>query len=267
MNEQENMISNEIPTESPVASVVEPKPENSITKAVKNQKFLAICILYSIFFALPFLSSLSGGFSLNIIGLLFTIGLWMVYANGQKTLVTDPLSFTAPNLLSGTVKACRIIVLVLSILSMVIGVLCGICVPILNTAPDLKESFVAEFQAIQLTVGGNVFRFADKPELAIAILIGCAIGFIIAGILLLVLHYCFFYRYLHRLTYSVCENIKNGTEIDYTPALRKWLMVLGILTAITAAVSGTMLAMIANGCSAASMIVASVWLKEQFEKK
>lgn len=259
MLEQENISLNE-------ASVAE-AAVNPIIKAVKSQKFLTICILYSISFGLPFIVSISSGLNINVIGLLFTIGLWMVYANGQKASATEPLSFTGPNLLSGTVKACRIITLVFSIICMVSGLLCAICVPILNAAPDFKEEIVGEFQAIQLTVGGNVFRFADHPDMATAILIGCAIGLILAGVLCLVLYYCFFFRYLHRLTYSACENLKNGSDIDYVPALQKWMLVLGIITAAGALLSQTTFSIAASGCSGAAMIVASVWLKENFEAK
>ncbi len=285
MNEQENKIptENQVQTSAPetqsaapaapvapvaqpeVAPVIEQRPVNPITKAVKNQKFLTICVLYTIAVGLPILTSLSSSFNLDIIGLLFTIGLWMLYANAKNTPETDSLAFSAPNLLSGTVKASRIITLVCSIIFMVCGVLFGICVPILNSAPDFKEAFVAEFQAAQFTIAGNAFRFADNADLAIAILIGLAVGFIVLGILMLVLNYCFFYRYLHRLTYSVCENIKNGSAIDYVPALRKWMLVLGIFEAIAATSAGSVVGVGAAGCSAAAMIVASVWLKESFE--
>ena len=267
MNEQENILPTETQEQTPVSPVTEAPAVHPITKAVKSQKFLAICILYSFYFGLPVIASLNSNLNFNVIGLLFTIGLWMVYANGQKISLAEPLAFTAPNLLSGTVKACRIITLVLSILFMVSGVLCGICVPILNAAPDFKEEIVGEFQAIQLIVGNNVFRFADHPDMAGAILIGCAICLILAGVLCLVLYYCFFYRYLHRLTYSICENLKHGSEIDYGPALRKWMLVLGILTAVSALLSQTTFVAVANGCSGAAMIVTSIWLKENFETK
>ncbi len=256
----------EVLTEATAEVAVEAKPVNRLTKAVKSQQFFTIAILATISYGLTFLYGLANGsMSIDIVNLLMMIGIWVTYSNAKNIPETEALAFTGPQLISGTVKAMRIISLVGAILCFVLGALLAIFIPLAANSPDFNTAFIAEFQAIQYSLLGNSFRFADDINFALIIFVVLTILMFILGIVLLVVEYIFFYRYLHKFTYSACENIKNNTEIEYTPALRGWLIVGAVLTILSSGMTFSVVGIAASGCSAAAYIIAALWFKNNFE--
>ena len=245
--------------------VVEEKPVNRLTKMAKSQKFFTISVLISISYGFSFLYSLiNGGMAIDIFSLLILIGVWSTYSAAKKLSETETLPLIGAQLISGTIKALRIISLVGSILCFLLGFILVICLPFVANIPGFNETFVAEFQAIQYELLGNSFRFADNINWALIIFVALAVVMVVCAVMLL-LYYIFFYRYLHKFTYTACENIKNGTPIEYTPALRIWLIVYAVISILGSGLGFSVVAIASSGTSVAATIIAALMLKEHFE--
>ena len=249
---------------------IAPFAENKVTKALKSPLFMTVALLFTISFGFNTLINLinyffTGSLSLDIISLLVLIGLWMTYSAAKNTPVTDSVHFSGMNLVSGTVKATRMICLILSILCMVASVAFLIMIPIVNVHPQIAEGYMGEVQAILYMFLGQSFSMFDSTSMVTAFSVFMAIFFLVIGVLLLVVGYFLFLKKAHRFVYSLCENLKNDSEVENGKALSVWLMVLGILGAIATVFAGTF--NVAQGVLAAALIVASCWIKTYFSSK
>ncbi len=252
----------------------------------RDPMFLAITILMTVSCALGSIgfSSANGRihFSLGIIGILYVIGLWMIYASAKKDddSFISGLSFT-----SGVIKAYKIVIWVVIIALLVGAVLCFIA------GPTLMKTFSLGGVQFHLydDIGSEIFD--EIPDLlnhekfgylSNFVLLGFGIAFIIADAVLLVVNLCFIKR-LHRFTKSLCDSVKTGVYevVDAKPS-KAWLIVsavFGLLGAVsgpgasesvrqyfdlTFSSGNAIMNSIAAACTAAAAILASILIKRNF---
>lgn len=219
-----------------------PAQPHRVTLAVKSQMFLTAAILMSISVGVYFVSTLAAGnLSVDIFQLLIMIGMWVAYSNASKTPDEKAIPANGLNMISGTVKALRIVSLVLSIIFIVCAVICiavGAFVGQNEAVFDsFKQGYLEGIGANSvLTINGSaLFDLRDlvkAPDVAMTFMIIMGVVFLVFAIILLVVFYFLFLKTLHRFTYSVCENVKYGTPIEKANSAWAWLFVLGILSAI-----------------------------------
>lgn len=238
--------------------------ENKITKALNSPLFMTVSLLFTVSFGIEaFLSFfLSGSLSLDIITLLIIIGLWMTYSAAKDTPLTESVPVSGMNLISGTVKAVRIICLVLSVLCMIAGIAFLVMIFIVNTFPEISEAYMGEVQAALYILIKQSFGMFDSVSKVTAFSFFMAVLSIGMSALFYVLGYRIFLKKAHRFVYSLCEHLKTGTSVENGNALFVWLMVLGIISAVFALLSGT--SVLIDGTRAAALIVASCWIKTYF---
>lgn len=257
MNEMNDLI--------PPESVEEKAPaENTVTKALKSPLFMTVTLLFTISFGIDTLLSffLSGYLSLDIITLLTIIGLWMTYSAAKNTASCDSVPFSGMNLVSGTVKAVRIICLVISILCMIASVAFIIMILLVNIYPAISEAYMGQVQAILYILIKQAFGMFDSASMATTFSIFMAVISALAGTLFYIVGYRLFLKKAHRFVYSLCENLKHGTPVENGKPLFIWLLVLGILCSAYTVTMGT--SILTSGVSAAALIVASCWVKAYF---
>ena len=226
--------------------------------------FLAMCVLETVSVALGAfsISIFNGGsfrfsYNINIIGLLIMIGMWMTYASARdmSTDVIKPGGFT---IVSGCIKATRIILWVLIGLIFVLGIV------IVAAGAALGPAFTSE---VLDTIYGSVDVSPEIMErieelansgLAALVIIMTGVMAILAAVVMLIINLTF-QKSCHRLARSMAEYVKGSCdELDCVRSVSTWLFVLGILGALSA------LSSIANGCTAAMYIIGSVFLKKYF---
>ncbi len=259
-------MNNTIPTITPES---QPKAPHPVTQAVRSPLFLAVAILLSVSTGLSFFTSLSNGtLSVNVFDLLIMIGMWIAYANAVKTPIVKAIPANGLNMISGTIRAMRIVVLVICILFIVLGIIFVALGPIANSNLEIYDAFREGF--IEGMNGKMVFTVNNEVVLdlnelignttaVMYFLVGMGIVFILTAVILLVLYYFLFCKTAHRFIYSVCENVKYGTPIEKANSLSVWLMVLGIIAAF-----GALSDPLIQGTIAAAQIVASVLIRKNF---
>ena len=265
----EQIISTPTPESEAVAPRALPHP---VTRAAKSTLFLVTAILLSISVGIGTLNNLSqGSLLVDVIELLVMIGMWIVYANASKTPVEKAIPANGLNMISGTVKAMRIITLVVSILLIV----CALILIVLGAFAMKNEVFYEEFKQgylenispqSTLMIGDSILfdarDFVATPSAATVLLIVIGFGILFAAALLLVVFWFFFYKILHQFTYSVCENVKYGTNIEKASAVWLWLLVLGIISAVL-----SLSDLLASGPAVAAQICGAVLIRNNFCNK
>ncbi len=249
----------ETKSEAPAAS-----SENHITKALRSPLFMTVALLLSIAFGFDMIITflMQGTLIPDIILLLLIIGLWITRSSANSTPLTNAVSAAGMNLVSGTVKAVRIIALVLSILCMLASAAFLIMIPIVKATPDIAEAYMGETQAVLYMIIGQSFSQFDSPAMVNTFNLYAAIVAFVCGLLFLIVGYCLFLKKAHRFTYTLCNSMKNGTTVDNAKPLANWTLVIGILCAIQSLTSG--LGILADGLLSAALIVSSCWLRTYF---
>lgn len=219
--------------------------------------FLAICILWSVNIFVEILANYSydNSVSLDVIGILFLIGLWISYGKAKSRV--SPL--TGMNMVSGTLKAIYIILWV------VVGILivCGLLM--IGGAVVLGENMAGFIES----AGIDVDSINASLGYELSVILFCVIfsaGFIGAAIIFMIVN-VFYIGKVHLFAKSLCENEKCGeNEIEKAKAAKNWLMVVGIFTAISAVFGESALGFISCGVQAATLIVSSCWIRKHFVK-
>ncbi len=227
--------------------------------------FLAMCVLETVSVALSTfsISIFNGGgvrlnynININIIGLLIMIGMWMIYASARdmSTDVMKPGGFT---IVSGCIKATRIILWVL------IGIFFAAGLAMAAVGAAFDPALVSEaLDTIYSTVEGlpeimeRIAGLVSGGFAALVIMLGVVL--ILAAVITLIFNLTFC-KSCHRLARSMAEYVKGDCdELDCVRAVSIWLMVIGILSALSA------LSSLAGGCTAAMYIIGSVFLEKYF---
>ena len=218
-----------------------------VLKALQNPLFFVLCILTSVSCAAQLIES-----GPNVISILFTIYLWLVYAKSRKG-IADVSHLRA---VSGTVYAQYIVVNVVAIFLIVVGGICGLAFGALMSDP----SFLSELTDL---IPSEAAFASDLLASASGVIL--FVVFALLGGLMLVFNW-FSYRRIHRFAKSVYKGVESGTlALDHAKSTCTWLYVLGIFSGISLLgnLSSGDLISIASGCaSCAAPIIAAVLIKQ-----
>ncbi len=242
---------------------VTPKPVNAAAQkaltAVKSPLFLALCILVS---ASTALGMITGGF--NVLGILATIFLWLSYAAAVK----NECSVSNLRCLSGVTFANFVIQQVVYAIFIFVGAIGAFAFAIAGASSEMYDKIIeaVEFDAATAEIiaamqaAGIGFSFFFILFFAI---------FAIVGIVGTVIN-IFSWKKIHNFTKSLYKGVENGElELKSTGAATAWLMVFGVLNAISAVFSiggqDIILTFLATGSTAAALIIASILIKKNFK--
>lgn len=238
---------------------------SDLRAALSSGLFLAICILSTVALILGTFGfdaeyGVTTG-SIDIFGILSTVGLWITYASAcDRKGEINPAGAT---IVSGCIKAQRILIWVIIGLLGVMGILCIVVGALTQAIPGLADSF-GDYADIYLDGMASEYMeeiIAMAEELisngfVMLLFVGIGIVVLIAAIVLLIFNLTY-YKSCHRLAYSVAEAIKgHSTDLVGTRAVSIWLMVFGILYALSAAID------ISSALTAAKLIVCSVFVRQ-----
>ena len=231
-------------------------PENNkVLAMLKDSLFLVSCILVTVAAGLK----LIGGEGIPVIETLFTIFLWLTYSQAAKGIADEKHL----RCVSGTVYADYIITNVAAIIVIVCGVIVSAALGLLGGNLEFMSQFTFELEK----------EFPGQEDLVRTIFgaFGWLIGliFVIAGVIILVIN-ILGKKKIHRFVKSVYQSLSNPyMEIANPRAARGWLIFLGVCSGVSA-ISNTsinlasVLPAIADGCLAATTIIAAVLVGKYF---
>lgn len=233
--------------------------------ALSSGLFLAICVLSTVAlffnsFDFDFSQGISTG-SIDVFGIISTVGLWITYASARDR--KGEINPTGATMVSGCIKAQRILIWVLIGIVAAFGILCIVAGAVIQAVPELSDTITENFSDyVRLTGSEYLDELIATVEELIAngfvmlLFIGIGIGMLITAIIMLIFNLTY-YKSCHRLARSVAEMIKGRTDtLVCTRAVSVWLMVLGIFSAVTAAFD------ISAALTAAELIVCSVFIRQ-----
>ena len=233
-----------VPAVNPAASRLLP--------LLKDNMFLAICILISVTAAISF----------DVISILFTIFLWLTFAKSRKNIVD------ANHLrqISGTVYASYVLNNVASIILIVCGAiytaLMGYAIYSSPGSLDLIENSLT--YRIPEIFDTLPFKDVIPHYFSVTIIIGICIGIFIGGIVSLLINVLGL-RKIHRFVKSVHLGVStNNYELAYLTAAKNWLIffaVIKCLSTVTALGTGLSEAL-ATGAQAAAIIISVILIKK-----
>lgn len=247
-NNEQNNITEVLPVSlNPAADIV--------MKALKDKLFLVLCILVSA----STLFTLAND-TVNIIGILMTVFLWLTYASAYKGIADEKHLRN----ISGTYFANYVIMWVATVLVLVMGVLFTFVFGVIATSGELMDSLLDEME----------FTFEGFATEAIAGILSVSVVwifviFILIGVaLILVLHFAV--RPTHRFIQSVYKSVETGEpSFCSVNTAKNWLPISGILEGLSALGSlfgGNMSGFIASGSAAAASIIGSILIDRYFLK-
>ncbi len=227
--------------------------EDFMLRVLKDKLFLVLCILVSsaTVFALA-------NDSINIIGILMSVFLWLTYASAYKGIAdTNHLRSV-----SGTYYANYIISFIGAILVLVLGLLMTFVFGVIATGNELMSSIVEE---MEFAAGDTV------ADLLIGLLsVSAAWVFVIFALIgvgiILVLKFAV--KPTHSFIQSIYKSLEKGEFLFCSANTAKtWLLISGILSGFSAV--GCLLIMnvsgfLSAGSTAAASIIGSILIKKYF---
>lgn len=254
----------------------EQRQTNLVREACSSPLFLALSIIVSVATLISFY---------NVFYILLTIGMWLAFASAKSK--DAKMKGNGLKLLSGTAKAIRIVALVIAIIIIVFSIISLIVVSFVG--PDLAHEIDSGVISVDSIAGivsdyyeeyfdeklpSDVYEALQEYEsllsgsdisvgtLLCIVLIFLSISGVFFGAFYLVLSLTFF-RFLHKFIRSVfLYNENNGGTIEKSKAVKGWLIVMGILSAI-----GSFALVFSNPlylAEPAMLIVAYIWVGKYF---
>lgn len=223
-----------------------------ILPALKDTLFLVLCILMSVSCGLTLISS-----GPDVISILFTIFLWLVYAQARKDIV-DAKHLRC---VSGTVYAYYVILNVCAVLLIVLGGLFAVCFNALVSDSAFMGELMAELETelSMYEIQSFMQILPSVPGILFFVI------FALAGALILVIN-IFSIRYIHRFAKSVYQSVETGKlELKHVKATYSWLIVFAVCTGLSLLESlGTndVMVIISSGASCAIPILAAIMIKK-----
>ncbi len=201
----ENFVPVEPVSLNPAADVILP--------ALRDKLFLALCILMSVLCLLSLSSS-----GLPLLNILFTIFLWLAYADAQKGFANEKHL----QCISGTVYAQYVIVNVASIIFIVCGVLFG---GLFNLVSD-NTDVIAEFDLLLETLGLSQMDITQELIGVFGWIFGAI--FVVIGVIMLLFN-AFMMRKIHRFAKSVYTGIMfQNPEFEKPETVRNWFVFIAV---------------------------------------
>ena len=243
--EVEPSLTNDIPESTPNPAALR------LNSVISSSLFTAICILLSVSFGAGLLVG-----SFSIITLLAMIFCWLIFAASKKGAVDA----NQMRNLSGTIYAQYIINYIVSGLFVFCGVIMAAVFSTISPS-DLLEEFdvLLNGSTANLDLISNLL-FSLSGVFFLVLFVFIAAIFIVVNVLAI--------RKIHRFVKSAYTSVLSGAEIyEFVNGAKNWLLVLGILSAISTCftlLSGEFLSAISTGASAAALIVGSRLIKNNF---
>lgn len=271
MNNQD-FEKNEFDSVSEIAVSTDCSGRYDLKKIFSCPLFLTLCIMISVLTCVELAFS-----NVNVLMVLLTIGMWISYSKARDG---EKLG-TGAVMISGTLKAMKILLWVSTGIFFFAGMVAVLLSDwFVSDVGDIIDAYLPEITSSLESMGiadvdikSEIFGLLDSLEAmglssfeVISIVI-TAVGIVISAIaLIMVLMNVFYFRKLHLCAKSICEYEKGNTdEIIYVNAVSNWLMVLGILSAVSAAISLGGSSMITEAVTAALYILASVFIKKNLK--
>ena len=271
MNNQD-FEKNEFDSVSEIAVSTDYSGRYDLKKIFSGPLFLTLCIMISVLTCVELAFS-----NVNVLMVLLTIGMWISYSKARDG---EKLG-TGAVMISGTLKAMKILLWVSTGIFFFAGMVAVLLSDwLVSDVGDIIDAYLPEITFSLESMGiadvdieSEIFGLLDSLEAmglssfeVISIVI-TAVGIVISAIaLIMVLMNVFYFRKLHLCAKSICEYEKGNTdEIIYVNAVSNWLMVLGILSAVSAAISLGGGSMITEAVTAALYILASVFIKKNLK--
>jgi hypothetical protein len=216
---------------------------------IKDNLFLAVCILQSVATAVP----LFGDFkSFNILTLLITIFLWIIFADSKKGELPNPSRI---RVISGVLCAYKILLYVAAGLCALLGVICffsaSAFIKYFTDAFSESAEITTDLDKI-LSVGGWVI----------------GIAFLFVAVFIAVLTY-FSYAKMHGFVRSCYTNIQNGyNSLDNRNVTSIWLIIFAVLLGIGAlgSLAESPITAVVNGVNCATCILSYILLKKYYSQ-
>ena len=244
-----------------------PRPRLDLRAAFGSGLFLALCILMTVLAAFgSFSININEGefqtsYSFNIIAVLVTIGMWITFASARGTELQ--LKKTGLVMVSGSIKALRILGWVGAIALIVCGVLliaCALAAPQATFQELAAEIPVAIEQSGLEQMLADAFGHdftdiylsdIDWATVIPLVLIVLSIFFLLVAVIIMILIVTF-YKKLHQFARSLCDCVDDPDALPTASGtVSVWLLVLGILN-------------IFSGLTGVIMIVGYAFLKKYF---
>lgn len=246
MNDQNFDQNSYVPPVTEAINLDALRPRLDLRAAFSSGLFLAICILTTILTAMSSFavtiseSGFSTNFGVDLLSLLITIGLWITYSSAKST--EGPLKKSGLTMISGTIKAIRILTWVGTSIILVCALLFAVASIL---APDtFYDEFVEavrvefnteEFKSAMTALLGQEFidtylRDVDYSALLPIVLV--ALGIIVCFVMVIALIFnVTFYKRLHQFAKSMCLCAENPDALpEHANTVSIWLLVLGILS-------------------------------------
>ena len=222
---------------------------DKVLPALKDPKFLAICILTSA----SCLISLCFG-SIPIINILIAVFLWLTYAQSRKG-ITDVKHLRC---LSGTIYAEYILAYVTAGLLVCAGVMIAFVFSFLYNSADI----------------GSLTSELSQAEPGVAVILGL-FSSLSAGLILFIFIFAagitvifnlFTTRYLHRFVKSVYKSIEANTlELKHANAAKIFLYILSGFSALSALTYlGAPLTLLSHGSNCAAALLSALLIQKYF---
>lgn len=228
-------------------------PTPRILGLIKDNMFLALCILMTITTAFSIISN-----NIDVLGVLFTIFLWLTYADGRKNQV-NPEHIKG---VSGTLFASYIIQYIGAALFAVLGIASIALSSVSNLfdAEDLEEIFT--YAGINLDQLYSQFSFED---LIAVLMVVMGVVAIVASVLMFVFNILGI-RKIHALVKSVYQSGENGVEnFAYAKTASAWiiaLLVLQVLSLLGSIRGLTFPGLIAHGTGIATLVITNILINK-----
>ena len=241
------MVPDEQPTAAPGAEAN--VSGSRVFAALGDKLFLVLCILISVSTVFSLVISNWGGV---VIGVLYTIFVWMVYSARVKGNV-DAARLRC---LSGVLFAQKICGIVAGAFITVGGILSLVIAPVLGTAAvmGLINDVLSEFG-----LGG----FGGIAALASGYLVLVGISLLIGGVAAILIS-IFGIGKMHHFVRSVyMHELDPRVAYDCVDGARKWAIVYAVFTGLGVLSGG--IGIIVNGCICASYIIFSMLIGKYFK--
>lgn len=230
------------------------KHNNCVLDALKDNMFLAICILMSVS---TIMSISSGG--LPLFNILFSVFLWLVYVSARK----DVVNANQLRNISGVLYAKIVIGYIAAFMMFIMGIFTGAMVGLANV--DSKG-----VEKAQEIFASTIPRLIDITKWSLETLgiMVVVISTIYSISLFLINWLCI--EKIHKFTKSVYQSGQRGVvDSKYIVPTKNCLLVFGILNAVWVVVSvilyrNSIISFISEGCNTAMMILLSVLINKVF---
>ena len=230
-----------------------PQPEHKIVTALKDKLYLIICILASVCCGL---SVISGG--LPAVRIFLTVYLWIGYTQAKN----NTLNPNHIRNISGTVYASYILNNVLGVFIIIGGLGFSVGMSYIMSNEEMLNLFYKE---LEIASGSEAVSFFSKYLASFAGLIGIIMTVI--GIVLIVINIVG-RKTIHKFVKSLYLNMGMPTEqIQKASKAHVWLIVFGVLNAVSALSTNNPLLLLAELSFAAALIITSILIKKYFSEK